>query len=216
MRQDEWSSRLVAAVAGSVYAQRKRRKMSAQQLADACGRLGYSVPRSVLTNLENGRRETVSLAEWLVLAAALQVPPLLLLFPVGRVDVVEPLPGVEVPPMHALHWAETGQLGAPHADVVEPSPDEDAHLTERYRLHRDLVGAWSMAEGRAMVLRERGDAAAELASIEQEQRIRVGALWDLRDRLRSQKLIPPELPRSFASLALRQALGEDDGQEVGP
>jgi len=202
--------------------------MSVQQLSDAIARLGVTIERPVLSNLLNGRRNTVSVAEWLLLAAALQVPPLLLLFPVGRVDVVEPVPDFEVSPLIALHWAETGRLPA-HAPTgsdewpptpcpVEPAADKDARLIERTRRHRELIGAWQMAEGKAEAVRRHcaGDERdAELARLESEQRVTAGALRDLRDLLRSQELTPPELPTSYSSTALRQALGEDDG-EVEP
>jgi hypothetical protein len=163
----------------------------------------------VLTNIENGRRETVTLAEWLVLAAALRVPPLLLVFPVGRVDVVEPLPGFEVDPLTALHWAETGQLPAPAPCLPERPADEDARLIERYRRHRELVSAWRMASGSADAVRRHwsGDERdAELARLEREQRVTVGALRDLRDLLRSQGLILPEL----SPAALRESVAEDE------
>ena len=125
-------------IAGEVRRYRKARGMSVRQLSEAAERLGLPVPQPVLSNLELSRRETISVAEWLLLSAALQVPPLLLLFPVGRVDLVEPAPGVEVSPLAALHWLETGGLAVPvvHPNgssgfvmqpVVEPS-DEDALL----------------------------------------------------------------------------------------
>ncbi len=202
--------------------------MSVQQLSDAIARFGVTIERPVLSNLLTGRRNTVSVAEWLLLAAALQVPPLLLLFPVGRVDVVEPVPGFAVEPLTALHWAETGRFPAhaptgddewpPTPRPVEPAADKDARLIERHRRHRELIGAWQMAEGKAEAVRRHwsGDERdAELARLESEQRVTAGALRDLRELLRSQELTPPELPRSYSSTALRQALGEDDG-EVEP
>lgn len=78
--------------------------MSAQRLSDACSEFGHAVPRAVLTNLENGRRPTISLAELLVIARALEVPPVLLLSPLGQADRVEILPGVLVNPWYALKW----------------------------------------------------------------------------------------------------------------
>ena len=202
--------------------------MSVQQLSDAVERFGVTIERPVLSNLLNGRRNTIPVAEWLVLAAALQVPPLLLLFPVGRVDVVEPVPGFEVSPLAALRWSETGRFPAhaptgddewpPTPRPVEPAADKDARLIERHRRHLELIGAWQMAEGKAEAVRRHwsGDERdAELARLESEQRVTAGALRDLRELLRAQELTPPELPTSYSSAALRQALGEDDG-EVEP
>ena len=64
-----------------------------QQLADRTAELGMPIPRSVLANLESGRRDTVSVAEVLVLAAALDVAPIELICPVGFDKQTEMLPG---------------------------------------------------------------------------------------------------------------------------
>jgi len=53
--------------------------MSAQALADATG-----LTRSIITNIENGRRETVTLAELESISIALGVPPIALALPVDR------------------------------------------------------------------------------------------------------------------------------------
>ena len=73
-QNDDWPARVAATVAREVrrYRESQRPKMSAQQLADRTAELGAPIPRSVLANLESGRRETVSVAEILVLAAALE------------------------------------------------------------------------------------------------------------------------------------------------
>lgn len=64
-----------------------------QQLADRTAELGMPIPRSVLANLESGRRETVSAAEVVILAAALDIAPIELISPVGFDQQVEMLPG---------------------------------------------------------------------------------------------------------------------------
>ena len=212
-------------IAGEVRRYRKARGMSVRQLSEAAERLGLPVPQPVLSNLELSRRETISVAEWLLLSAALQVPPLLLLFPVGRVDLVEPAPGVEVSPLAALHWLETGGLAVPvHPNgssgfvmqpVVEPS-DEDALLIRHYRWHQELIGAWEGTNGEEEAVRrfKHGEEqVAELARVERERRVTLESLRNLRAILRSRGLTPPELPRHGRRLsALRHALGEDDGE----
>jgi transcriptional regulator with XRE-family HTH domain len=92
-------------IAGEVRRHRRARGMSAQNLADRCAELGItSLPRSVIANLENGRRGNVTFAEVLVLAAALNVAPAVLAFPVGHAETVEYLPGETAPPLDALDW----------------------------------------------------------------------------------------------------------------
>jgi transcriptional regulator with XRE-family HTH domain len=83
--------------------------MSMQQLADRTDELGMPIPQSVLANLESGRRETVSVAELLVLAAALDMSPLELMCPVGFDKQIEMLPGHAVDPLIVRRWI-TGML----------------------------------------------------------------------------------------------------------
>lgn len=124
----DWPAELSAAIAAEVRRHRLAKGMSAQQLSDACAALGMAIPRSVLSNLENGRRESVSVAEVLVLAAALGVPPAALIFPVGYATKAHPLPGIAAHPMDAVFWfAGEASLwaasGAPDADPSLDRPD---------------------------------------------------------------------------------------------
>ncbi|MGD6743011.1 helix-turn-helix domain-containing protein [Streptomyces sp. BH106] len=60
---------------------RKRRDLTAQQLADRVADLGVPMNRAVLVKIENGRRENISVAELLGFALALDCSPLSLLLP---------------------------------------------------------------------------------------------------------------------------------------
>lgn len=97
-------ARVSTSIANEVRRIRQERGMSAQKLADRCAELGAPIPRTVLSNLENGRRGNVTVAEMLVLAAALDVPPATLVFPVGYQAAVEALPGQTQPPVSAIEW----------------------------------------------------------------------------------------------------------------
>lgn len=81
------------------------RRLSAQGLADRCAELGHPLDRSVIAKLEKGIRQTVSVADLLVLAKALDLPPLALVFPVGYEEEAEVLPGRSEHPVTALRWA---------------------------------------------------------------------------------------------------------------
>ncbi|MEV5047317.1 helix-turn-helix transcriptional regulator [Streptomyces griseoincarnatus] len=101
----EWSARVCTTVARELRRHRKARGMSAQQLADECARLGHpALQRTVISNLENGRRRDVSMADVLVLAAALEVAPAALIFPAGYAAEVEYLPGQTADPLEAADW----------------------------------------------------------------------------------------------------------------
>lgn len=78
--------------------------MSAQKLSDRCAELGHPIARSVIANLESGRRGSVTVAELTILGAALDVPPALLLYDLRRQAEVEALPGKRSTPWTAYLW----------------------------------------------------------------------------------------------------------------
>jgi transcriptional regulator with XRE-family HTH domain len=73
---------------------RARRELTAQQLADRLRELGVPWDRATVTKLETGRRQNVTLTEWLALARALEVAPVHLLVepegPGAAADAAEP------------------------------------------------------------------------------------------------------------------------------
>lgn len=108
-----WQRRLTAAMASEIKRWREIRELSAQQLADRCTSLGYPIPRNVIANIESGRRSAIAVPELLILAIALNVPPILLLYPVGSERLTEIAPDQECEPWFALRWFM--------ADVMPPA-----------------------------------------------------------------------------------------------
>jgi transcriptional regulator with XRE-family HTH domain len=136
--------------------------MSVQKLADITDELGMPIQRSVLANLESGRRETVTVAEVLVLAAALDVSPLDLICPVGFDKQTEMLPGRAMDPLTARRWI-TGMLKLDIDDagawiIRTPSAAEqsNAYLLE---YHDVLIAQLRAKEAEA------AQAAADLAKV---------------------------------------------------
>lgn len=68
-----------ARVAANVRTLRRRHRLSAKTVADRTAELGFAVPRSVIANLETGRRDHVSVDELVVLAEVFDVEPAVLL-----------------------------------------------------------------------------------------------------------------------------------------
>ncbi|MEU3963611.1 transcriptional regulator [Streptomyces buecherae] len=101
----EWEDHVMATVAGEVRRRRKELRWSAQDLADKCEEIGYPIPRNVIANMESGRRAVLPLVEIMVLAKALRMSPISLIYPVGYVDEVRQLP-YEYPrsTWDALQW----------------------------------------------------------------------------------------------------------------
>jgi transcriptional regulator with XRE-family HTH domain len=136
---DSWAARVTRSVAWQVHRHRKALGWSAQKLSDACAELGLEFPRSTLADLESGRRAHVSVAELLVLARALDVPPLLLLFPVGAEEETEVLPGEPRPSFRAAQWfAGAGPYPAEgDAGVVTGVTAENAGAAAPLVLYRE-------------------------------------------------------------------------------
>jgi transcriptional regulator with XRE-family HTH domain len=116
---DGWQGRLTAMIAREIRRHRDRRKLSAQQLADLTAEFGMPIPRNVLANLESGRRDTITVAEVLVLAAVLGVSPMELICPAGYDDEIELLPARKMDPLQASRWID-GELVL---DVTGPTAD---------------------------------------------------------------------------------------------
>jgi transcriptional regulator with XRE-family HTH domain len=198
-QSDSWQARLTRVVADQVRRYRQERKMSAQQLADRCDQLGLSIPRPVLSNLENGRRESVSIAELLILAAALEVPPILLVAPVDRQPTIEVLPGKEFDPWSATLWISgEARLADPAGtpDLVWLSWRDDLGIVPLHRRHDQLVedlsgeGLWSGAATLDPV---------ETLKIQRELKDQLeGELRTVRARMRELDLTPPTLPAELA------------------
>ena len=142
--------------------------MSAQQLSDACGKIGLDISRSTLADLENGRRVTFTVAELLVIAAALEIPPLRLIVPLDR-EKVELLPGDETNPWVAMQRF-TSEPGNPDDPFVQ--------FAEHERLLR-----YDLLLYRQNTDDSRSQRPAVAADIER-----------VRQRMRKQDLLPPPLP----------------------
>ena len=104
-RAKAWELELSGRVGAAVQARRKALKLTALDLADKCRGLGYPITRVAISKIEtNNRRGKLDVAELLVLAVALEVPPALLLFrdfPDGHVETV---PGRETESRVAVKW----------------------------------------------------------------------------------------------------------------
>ena len=88
----DWAEKQAHRVAMEVRRLRSRRSASAQWLADRTAELGYPVTRSVISDLEIGRRRYVTTAELIVLALALDTAPIALMYPAPYLDKIQALP----------------------------------------------------------------------------------------------------------------------------
>lgn len=185
----DWPARIAASVGERIAYFRERtkdergRKLTAQGLADRCAQLGLPLARPTIAKLEKGLRETITVGEVQVIARALGVPPVLLLFPLGRADTVELLPGERAGTLDALMWF----TGADDPDI------------ELFRTHKTLAEAWpSGQEGPVPTALMTGAMTAE-----EERRWRQSVLIQQQLRqarafIRERGLKPPSLPADLA------------------
>ncbi len=193
-----WPKSLTATIAGQIQRTRVARRMSAQQLAEATAALGYEIPRSVIANLESGRRDAVSIAELVVFAQALKVPPLLLVFPVGHAQTIEVLPNVTADVWAAAKWfTGEGPFPGTENDITVPSDS----ATTYFRHQDELMRKWRQ-------LREQvAEASATQAPGNEPQKADFFAEWlrssethlrDFRILVRKMGFNPGELPPELA------------------
>jgi hypothetical protein len=151
-----WPQRVVTLVGQRVAYYRNRltgdngKPLTLAALADRTRDLGLPLDRAVISKLETGYRQSVTVPELFVLAKALRIPPMALLFPVGREELVEVLPGYETDPWSALRWFtgeallgtirydDDGPVFTPH-DALDAVDVDEVAGGDLWRRHSQLV-----------------------------------------------------------------------------
>jgi transcriptional regulator with XRE-family HTH domain len=98
---------------------RLRGRRSGQWLSDRTAEQGYRVPRTTISELENGKRKYVSTAELAILARALDTAPAALLYPPPYQDEIEVLPGQSSTSWSAAEWFSGMSDGAHRVALVD-------------------------------------------------------------------------------------------------
>ncbi len=102
----EWSQQIVDRVGKEVRRARTAASppLSGQALSERTAELGHPISRAVISDLETGRRRGLDVADLIVLAAALQIAPVQLLFPDLPRGPVDVLPGRPHESHDAVRW----------------------------------------------------------------------------------------------------------------
>lgn len=167
--------------------------------------LGHHVTRSTIADLEIGRRKHVLVSEMLVIAAALQVPPLQLLFPNLPFGDAEVLPGVQERSVDAAMWAVG--LGA-----LRQSSDHAQVLAEGSARITKLGGALRLLELEDQVryTKEAFDSAQE-----EDRQLRWEQYASATDLLQHQMEMLGLVPRGESRLVRRREAYKRGLQRIG-
>jgi len=134
-----WAEALHRRIAATVRHARTRAQMSAQDVADQTQQLGYALSRDKIANYESGRKQGLDVSELLVIAAALRVPPVTLLFDGHPGEDVELLPGQQMPIVAALGWFCGDDNLSDDAVAKTDSPSVELLRLTRRRAHKQRL-----------------------------------------------------------------------------
>jgi transcriptional regulator with XRE-family HTH domain len=210
MNPSLWPAAFTSRVAAAMRDARRAAGLTMAEVAHGCTERGLESSEQTIKNLESGRKTTLAVTDFVVLADVLGVPPVSLLFPLGTAATMEILPGREVSTWDALAWftGETPQ--------EQPAPEGTARdVLDLFRSHGDLVAAalasttlakdrrrmaaTALDRPRRAALLERAAGYEELA-YEDCQELRA-----FRTRMQARNLVPPVLPAELAFIDDNQA-----------
>ncbi len=172
---ETWQQAITAQIGRGI--DRARGKRSDQWIADRVTSLGYPMSRTAVSEFRRGVRKTISVADLLAIAAALEVPPVALLFPGLPDGEVAVLPRSSGRALDALRWF-SGEVSRPpygwdmlvdaedFEDLgcvlkaeykTEPMPAEgsDGALFRLVQLTRELAGNYQRSSERLQELLEK-------------------------------------------------------------
>jgi hypothetical protein len=195
--------------------------MTREGLAEKCTSLGLvQFGAAAVTNIESGRRrpkkdpntgvETlerrreITVDELAVIARALNVPPVSLIYPVGHSAKTEITKGEEVDTWLAAQWF----CGEARLDGSDISTDPQAAPVVLYRRHQQLVNSWALG----MWIRQAPTFTEEskvLAS--NDAAMIVDQIRRLHEEIRRLGLVTPSLP---ADLSAHVYPSQDDPFDV--
>ena len=132
-----WARALHGTVATAMRDARRGR-FTAEQLAQETDRLNYPVSRAQISNYESGRKHNLDICELLILAGALNVPPLVLLFP-GQPDrTVHVLPG------RSTNTAQAKQAFVGDHGLLWPGNEINALIQQLHHIQAGMAGMAGM------------------------------------------------------------------------
>lgn len=148
-------------VAEQIARYRREQGLKQQDVADRTAALGHPIGRVTVAKLEQGgtRAANVSLADVLVLAVALDVPPPLLFLPLGAAGEVAIAPKLVTHPHIALDWLAGEEPIAALPDNFSRNVEawgRNAWPLKMFRGLRERQNAAGRADARATIFEQEG------------------------------------------------------------
>lgn len=179
MAKNEWENAVTEEIGRNLVAERRRQGLTAEQLAAATEQAGLKIPRQVISNLENGRRDSIGVAELLVFARALKVAPVSLLFAPDRLNAPFPTAASDgaADVAHSIYEEYENFLGLRIFDRLAGADDIPAYRLygDLSRLHSDLMDTLAQLETAksqlASLLERAGDESAGDDLMEERGRV---------------------------------------------
>ncbi|MBB5940438.1 helix-turn-helix domain-containing protein [Streptomyces zagrosensis] len=204
MTSDRWSAEFTGRIAQRLRDSRRAAGLTMAEVAQGCATRGMpELTEHSIKNLESGRKTSISVADVVMLADVLGVPPVTLLFPLGSSAAVEVLPGRELSTWDAVAWF-TGETLLDDA-APEGSPRD---VLDSFRHHGDLVAAamssYALAQERRRVASTTLDRSRRTTLLQRAEGYEAHAFEDARElrtyreRMRQRGLTPPALPDGLA------------------
>lgn len=213
LSSNEWAAKIanrvgrqVAHYRGQITREGGKTGITAQALAERCQGLGLQIDRTVIAKLEKGTRQTITIGEVIVLARALGVPPVALMFELGVEEQTEIIPDLRADTWDAVKWF-TGEA----ADLLDGGqPGAGKQLVQQFRRHDALVGEcrkqrrFAMEQARGATAPISPDFVQQIvaAAVEAEDGLR-----RLRSDMRGSGVLPPALPEDLQHVELDDSPG---------
>lgn len=202
----------------AVRAFREAKRMPYTELSERLTALGRPIPVLGLRRIEHGERR-VDVDDLAVLARALSVPPLALLFAVGIDEQSEILPGAVVPTWRAVKYF-TAEAPYPATIPTAAEYKTESEVTHwlaaagpfaAYRRHEELAAEWHKVQERMrreQKITEAKPAGRSFVGVFSKNLVKVeDELVALRSAIRERGFMPPPLPDSLKHL---DDLGQDE------
>lgn len=224
------------ALSSQIRRYRLAKNWSVKRLALECERLGMpGLTESSLGNIERGQKENakrgtrrVLVEELIVLAKALEVPPILLIFPVDKAPTIEVTPGRTMSTWDALRWFTAEGPIAPDdidrtygAGQYDPRAEKYGYgerdpITGLFEWYESPDATWEQGAAPVVLLRQLFDQVREwldrAATADPEQRgTMLATIRGTLAEMRRRGHILPELPEGLSPADDRRNGGAERG-----